>query len=95
MGDSPRRAARKILWPLLQPALYGTMILLWALCAGELTVSILVNQPGGQTLPKPIFNLMHIGESERVAALSLTLFGLVSLAFSIGAALNCLSRNRR
>jgi iron(III) transport system permease protein len=95
MGDSSGRAARKILWPLLQPALYGIMILLWALCAGELTVSILVNQPGGQTLPKPIFNLMHIGESERVAALSLTLFGLVALAFSLGAALNCLSRNRR
>ena len=96
LGDSPRRAARKVLGPLLQSALWGTMMLLWALCAGELTVSILVNQPGGQTLPKPIFNLMHIGESDRVAALSLTLFGLVIVAYVIGAlATNRIIENRR
>lgn len=96
LGDSPAKAAWKILGSLLQPALWGTTILLLALCAGELTVSILVNQPGGQTLPKPIFNLMHIGESERVAALSLTLFGMVALTFISGAVgLNGILKNRR
>ncbi len=85
IGATPLRASRTILWPLLRPVLFGTMVLLWALCAGELTVSILVNQPGGQTLPKPIFNLMHIGESDAVAALSLTLVGLIALTFIIAA----------
>lgn len=86
MGASPTRTQRSILWPLIFPACAATGILLWALCAGELTVSILVNQPGGQTLPKPLFNLMHIDEKDAVAALSLTLFGLCALIFMLGAA---------
>ncbi len=80
LGASPGRAARTILTPLLRPALMGVAALLWALCAAELTVSVLVNQPGGQTLPVPIFNLMHIGSTAQVAALSLTLFALTALA---------------
>ena len=84
-GATPLQARRTILWPLLRPASASTVVLLWALCAGELTVSILVNQPGGQTLPKPIFNLMHIGESDAVAALSLTLVALNTLTFIIAA----------
>jgi iron(III) transport system permease protein len=73
LGATPQRARGTILMPLLRRVLLGTMACLWALCAGELTISVLVNQPGGQTLPVPIFNLMHIGETDRVAALSLTL----------------------
>ena len=80
LGASPATVARTILLPQLRPALFGVMALLWALCAAELTVSILVNQPGGQTLPVPIFNLMHIGAASQVAALSLTLFALTALA---------------
>lgn len=80
LGASPGRAARTILTPLLRPALLGVAMLLWALCAAELTVSVLVNQPGGQTLPVPIFNLMHIGMASQVAALSLTLFALTACA---------------
>jgi ABC-type spermidine/putrescine transport system permease subunit II len=36
----------------------------------------LLNAPGGQTLPVPIFNQMHIGATAEVAALSLTLVTL-------------------
>ncbi|MDQ3813554.1 MAG: iron ABC transporter permease, partial [Armatimonadota bacterium] len=72
-GASEARAARTILAPLLSPALLGNFALVWALCAGELSTSVLINQPGGQTLPVPIFNLMHIGSEAEVAALSLTL----------------------
>lgn len=80
LGAGPGRASRTILTPLLRPALLGVTALLWALCAAELTVSVLVNQPGGQTLPVPIFNLMHIGSTSQVAALSLTLFALTALS---------------
>jgi ABC-type Fe3+ transport system permease subunit len=80
MGASPALAARTILLAQLRPALVGVAALLWAMTAAELTVSVLVNQPGGQTLPVPIFNLMHIGSTAQVAALSLTLFALTALA---------------
>jgi iron(III) transport system permease protein len=59
---------------------------LWALCAGELATTVLINAPGGQTLPVPIFNLMHIGSTAEVAALSLTLFALSGLASTVAAA---------
>jgi ABC-type spermidine/putrescine transport system permease subunit II len=65
------------------PAFLCALALLWALTAAELTVSVLVNQPGGQTLPVPIFNLMHIGSTAQVAALSLTLFALTASAVSV------------
>jgi len=80
LGASPATVARTIAMPQLRPVLFGVMALLWALCAAELTVSVLVNQPGGQTLPVPIFNLMHIGAASQVAALSLTLFALTAIA---------------
>jgi ABC-type Fe3+ transport system permease subunit len=80
VGATSWEASRAILWPLMLPAFLCALALLWALTAAELTVSVLVNQPGGQTLPVPIFNLMHIGSTAQVAALSLTLFALTSLA---------------
>ena len=69
LGASTRRAARTIFLPLIAPALPGFFALLWALCASELATTILIYQPGGQTLPMPIFSLMHIGATHEVAAL--------------------------
>ena len=77
LGASTRRASRTIFLPLISPALPGFFALLWALCASELATTILIYQPGGQTLPMPIFSLMHIGATQEVAALSLTLFALM------------------
>jgi hypothetical protein len=51
----------------------------------RLSTSVLINQPGGQTLPVPIFNQMHIGSTAEVAALSLTLFALCGGALLLGA----------
>jgi iron(III) transport system permease protein len=96
LGASPRHAFWTITLPQLSPAILGVFALLWALCAGELSTSVLVNQPGGQTLPVPIFNQMHIGASEEVAALSLTLFALCGGALLAGnAALNALLKRFR
>ncbi|MBV9866939.1 MAG: iron ABC transporter permease [Abitibacteriaceae bacterium] len=73
MGATPLQAAWAVLAPLARPALLSVAALVWALCAGELTTTVLINQPGGQTLPLPIFNQMHIGATAEVAALSLIL----------------------
>jgi len=84
LGAPPARVTRTILLPYLTPVVIGGGALLWSLCAGELATSILVNAPGGQTLPVPIFNWMHIGAIEQVAALSLALFILNVLALLLG-----------
>jgi ABC-type spermidine/putrescine transport system permease subunit II len=61
VGAGPWRVRWTILAPQVRWALVGTFGLLWALCAAELPTTILVNAPGGQTLPVPIFNWMHVG----------------------------------
>ncbi|HVF09491.1 MAG TPA: ABC transporter permease subunit [Abditibacteriaceae bacterium] len=78
LGSTSRHAARAVLMPLLAPALIGVFALVWALCASELSTSVIINAPGGQTLPVPIFNQMHVGSTENVAALSLILVAMSS-----------------
>lgn len=85
LGATSFRAVGTILAPLLAPALLGVFALLWALCAAELSLSVLINPPGGQTLPVPIFNLMHIGSTAEVAALSLTLAAMSGVAIILAA----------
>jgi iron(III) transport system permease protein len=76
LGAAKFHIARDIFLPLLAPAALALAALLFALCAGELSISVLLNAPGGQTLPVPIFNQMHIGATDSVAALSLTLVAI-------------------
>jgi ABC-type Fe3+ transport system permease subunit len=80
LGASPRSGARTILWPLLRGARGGVFAVVTSLCAAELTTTVLVNAPGGQTMPLPIFNQMHIGATAEVAALSLTLCCITAVA---------------
>jgi len=71
LGASAPRVALTILAPLLRVSIVGLAALVFSLCAGELTVTVLVQAPGGSTLPLPIFSLLHAGLSGDVAALSL------------------------
>ncbi len=90
LGAPPLRVLRDIEFPLLGGALAGVAALGWALCAGELSVSVLVHGPGGDTLAIPIFGLLHAGIAADVAALCLLLMALCGGAMS--AALVFLSR---
>jgi len=83
LGASPARTLWNIALPLLRPTLLGIGALLWALCAGELSVSLLVHGPGSDTLPIPIFNLLHAGIAADVSALCLVLAGLCGGAMGI------------
>ncbi|RYX82234.1 iron ABC transporter permease [bacterium] len=71
LGAAPFRVAWSVIAPLLRTSLVGLATLFFALCAGELTVTVLVQSPGGATLPLPIFSLLHAGLSDDVAVLSL------------------------
>lgn len=80
LGADAWSTTRDIALPLARPWIVGVWALVWALSAGELSLAVLVNAPGGQTLPVPIFNLMHIGAISEVAALS-----IIALAQTAGA----------
>lgn len=82
LGASPNRVARGVLLPLMLPALSALGAVMGALCVGELTVSVLVANAGGQPLTVPLFNFMHIGEEDVVAAISLWLFGVGALTMA-------------
>ena len=88
LGASPLRVAMNVALPLLRGALAGAWGLVWAWSAGELTVTVLVHGPGGDTLPIPIFNFLHAGIASDVAALCLLLMALCGGAMiaALGAA---------
>ncbi|HVF84733.1 MAG TPA: ABC transporter permease subunit [Abditibacteriaceae bacterium] len=88
LGATQPRLLRTVWWPLLRPSLLGVFALMWALCASELSTSVLVQQPGGQPLTLPIFQLMHIFALDKVAALCLILIGLSALVWMLSAFLS-------
>jgi ABC-type Fe3+ transport system permease subunit len=71
LGASWPTLGWSIVAPMLKTTLVGLCALMFALCAGELTVTVLVQSPGGATLPIPIFSLLHAGLTADVAVLSL------------------------
>ena len=64
----------------------------FALCAGELSTSVLVSPPGYETLPVRIFGLMHFGASSVMAALSLTVAVLAFAPAALAGAAYCVWR---
>lgn len=88
LGATQWRTLKTVWWPLLRPSLLGVFALTWALCASELSTSVLVQQPGGQPLTLPIFQLMHIFALDKVAALCLILIGLSALIWMMSAFLS-------
>ena len=87
VGASPFRVAMNVALPMLRGAIAGAWGLVWAWSAGELTVTVLVHGPGGDTLPIPIFNFLHAGIASDVAALCLLLMALCGGAMLFGFAI--------
>ncbi len=72
-GVSWFASLRKVVFPLLWPAVAAVWILTFILSLGELGASVLVSPPGFTTLPVRIFTLMHYGMNQVVAALAVML----------------------
>jgi ABC-type Fe3+ transport system permease subunit len=83
VGASPIRASYSILWRTMRVPMLGVFGLLWALSSAEISVSVLTQQPGGQPLTLPIFQLMHIFVMDKVAALCLILCGFSALVMAL------------
>jgi iron(III) transport system permease protein len=75
---SPRRSRiiGRIILPLSRRALGASFLIMLVLTMGELSLTLLVVPPGVETLPVRIYNLMHYGAEETVAALSLILLAV-------------------
>ena len=76
-----RRVMQCIVIPLLRHSLMTGFFIVFILSFGELGTTLLVIPPGMETIPIKIYNLMHYGAEQMVAALCLILVAIV-LAFS-------------
>ena len=70
------RITGRITLPLVRSGLAAGFLIVFVLAMGELGVTLLVVPPGVETLPVRIYNLMHYGAEEAVAALSLVLLAV-------------------
>ena len=75
------RVIWKIVLPLMRPGLLAAFFIGFILSLGELGTTLLIMPPGKTTLPVKIYNLMHYGAEQMVAALCLVLIGII-LVFS-------------
>ncbi len=78
------RAWRKIVLPALRPQALSAFAIVFVLCLGEIGPSVLLNPPGRQTVVQHVFNWMHYGYDETVAALSLVLFSSIAAVTGLG-----------
>lgn len=75
------RVMGKIVVPLISPSLITGFFIVFILALGELGTTLLVTPPGRETISLKIYNLMHYGAEEKVAALCLVLMAAI-LMFS-------------
>jgi iron(III) transport system permease protein len=75
------RVMRRIVVPLSSRSLIAGFFIVFILSFGELGATLLVIPPGRETVPIKIYNLMHYGADQMVAALCLILI-LIILTFS-------------
>jgi len=77
--NAPRKSmvVQKIVIPLLKPSLLTAFFIVFLLSFGDLGTTLLVIPPGRETIPIKIYNLMHYGAEQMVAALSLLLVGTI------------------
>jgi ABC-type Fe3+ transport system permease subunit len=73
LGATPLRVLLTIALPLLRKSLCAVFALGFALCAGEITITVLTQGPGGEPLSIRIFSFLHAGIASDVAALCLLL----------------------
>ena len=69
--------------PLSMKGIVGAWFLVYFFSLSDLDISLLVHPPGKGTLPVRIFNLLHFGRQEWVAALCIILIALTVLPYII------------
>ena len=81
----PWREFWTIVWPLTRRAVLVCGLLVAALSLGEVAASTRVETPGWESFAKLLFDRMHYGVDNNVAALSVLLLGAIVLLAIISA----------
>jgi iron(III) transport system permease protein len=77
---TPMEGWRRVRLPLLAPGLAAALCVTFVLALGELGATLIVAPPGQQTLTLRIYNYLHYGASDAVAALCLAVACIAVLA---------------
>lgn len=86
-GAGPIMQLFRIALPLRLTGVLAALLASFVLSVGELSATLLVVPPGVTTISVRVFQLLHYGVDDRVAALSLSIFaGLGAVAFLTGQA---------
>src|SRR5579875_754351 len=75
---------RRITLPLVLPALAGGWIYLLVYCFRDAAVSIMLYQPGTETVSVIVFNLWNNGQIGVAGAMAVTIFAALALAVGLG-----------
>jgi iron(III) transport system permease protein len=78
-GASTGQMLRKIIAPLLSPALASAWIFVFLIASKEMSMPLLLSGPKSQTIPVAMFELWTSGQSGEVAALGLVWAALMTL----------------
>lgn len=94
-GARPYQEMRQVLWPLVRRGFLWIVIVITALCLGEVAVSGRVEAPGAETFAKLILDRLHYGAAPDVAALCLVLLTLIALPAILASTIWALRRRDR
>lgn len=78
-GASRGATFRRIVLPMLRPALFGGFFLVFIPTMRELTISVLLWSPGNETIGVVVFNLQEAGETQAAAAVAVLMLAAVGL----------------
>ena len=82
-GAGPLGVLRRIVVPLLSPALLSGWLFIFLVCAKELSMAVLLAGPGSQVMATAMFDLMANGQGGELAALGL-LWSVLMTVFASG-----------
>jgi iron(III) transport system permease protein len=94
-GASMFQQLRHVVLPPTAAGLARAALVVTALALGELSAGKLVQTPGGQTFASEIFNQMHFGLGNHLAAMCLILLALVASLGAISLLIAQIMRRRR
>lgn len=77
-GLRPHQEFLHVVWPILFPAFLRAALAVAILTLGEISAGKFVETPGAQTFAHEVFNQMHYGVKEKLAALCLVLLLMVT-----------------
>jgi iron(III) transport system permease protein len=83
---------RRVALPLRLPGLAAAGGIALVLAVSELSATLLVVPPGVTTVPVRIFQLLHYGVDDRVAALALSIFSLLGIVITVALAVQAPGR---